>query len=1224
MSEKGNWIPCQCCGQQFVSDSWNWYVCDKCGYRICPSCFSRHSGPYAQNGGFKCSQCMTGQMHMVHGIRSSVHDSKPTSKLDEYLNGLRGESASKVSQSSFGQTSFDQPTFGQRESYSAQPQQKKTRKGILLTNTQMLAQKYGCQLSDVGEVFDRYIQQSSIQWELLDLPYSDVWEDIIDTLSKFASVRNILTTWETPLFIVGGDDVIPMPRVESPKEWGRALDADMLYCFDKGTIEFLYEWSSDRNNDDDPRREREQQRIIKLNQSIRFNVSRLPLESGMLQTQIQDDLGGYFSRALQAEKSPIRLKKAVGIAWKNAFNSCREAFKDAPLVNLPSNDDYVRDNILINPGFYEHDNTSKRLFDSIKREVDLLLIILHGGEDPTHPGYGDGVGGTAFSPQMLKETSAKMLHTACCFGARYIGYRREESMLLTGIYSNLLLFMGASNSALGHNFHNINVIDAIDVINPGGATSEAFVHLYSYYIYSGLSAGEAMLKAKIEFWNIASRQMPRKNVLDLILEFNVFGAPNLSAQPLSSVMPLTKGIDFSARTAPRFSDDGSVSFKEISIDSKEIHQILERIIDQYIGLHHILDAYLASAFQKWVDGQIDGYLLHCSSPDDNIRLLDIYTDLEGNVNDICCLPESRNHDKKANEPVYRNEEQSSVPMSSNNGIIFTNTEQIARKYKQTTAQDVRDIIVGFMLTAESYDGTHWNLVDLSSDEFQGCISPNAEWKEYAQFIADYAEGVGVSKSADTPLFIIGGDEVIPIPKYQSRRSGDPKSILDSDLMYCFPIDYSWNKVKMKDAIFNVARLPLDYVGEGKHLESTVEDDLGGYLMRALSAMEQDGIMVRHAMMTSNSGCNGNNDWTWTSADVMAKLPQKQLANDGRLTRDNMFLCPALDVRGEEYMSNEDVSYYKDQLNQTEMLFINLHGSPEKSTSGYLGAEDYTPYFGMTIELMKQLNIPIINAFPCYGARYGKYFFDNNDGEMPDYQVFDRDDSMLLTALYEGKALLFAGSCTSSMCSNVIGNGSEVDHINDASSAIDLLMPAGYAEAMLKLYACYLFQGEPAGKAFLHAKIDYLNYRATFENKSLVALTIHQFNLYGCPTLSCYSPDVTKQLMSMVKGFNIGTKELPEVNYVTEYDKLGSGIDAVLNRARQLVDSNLRTLDEKIRKQLYGQLEVSADDLTKIERLESKGQVAYNTTYSKKNKLYPEFYEVVSDEQGIVKEIIKSR
>lgn len=138
-----------------------------------------------------------------------------------------------------------------------------------------------------------------------------------------------------------------------------------------------------------------------------------------------------------------------------------------------------------------------------------------------------------------------------------------------------------------------------------------------------------------------------------------------------------------------------------------------------------------------------------------------------------------------------------------------------------------------------------------------------------------------------------------------------------------------------------------------------------------------------------------------------------------------------------------------------MLFINLHGSPNKSMSGYLGAEDQTAYWGMTTELMKQQQVPIINAFPCYGARYGQYYFDNNDGSVSDYEVYDRKDSMLLTAFYESNVLLFTDSCTCSMCSNVIGSGSATDHINESVSAVDLLMPAGYAEAMLKLYACYL-------------------------------------------------------------------------------------------------------------------------------------------------------------------------
>lgn len=560
---------------------------------------------------------------------------------------------------------------------------------------------------------------------------------------------------------------------------------------------------------------------------------------------------------------------------------------------------------------------------------------------------------------------------------------------------------------------------------------------------------------------------------------------------------------------------------------------------------------------------------------------------------------------------------------SSQGIIFTNTALIAKKYKNTCAQDVRDIIVNFMLTAEEYDGLHWNLIDLGEDEMSGSISKNAEWQEYAQFLSDFADGMGIAKSADTPLFIIGGGDVIPMPEYPARIGHDVKTIEDSDWLYCFPVDFQWKRVTINDAIFNVSRLPLDYVERG-YIDCSIVDDIGGYLDRALQVMAEDGIALESAMMTCNAGKNGSNDWTWTSADVMAKLPQKQLENDGIVTKENMFLCPALDVEGEEYLSNDSVDYYKRQLKDTDMLFINLHGSPNKAMSGYLGSESHHAYWGMTIELMKQLNIPIINAFPCYGARYGKYFFDNNDGDIPDYLVYDRDDSMLLTALFRGKTLLFTGSCTSSMCSNVIGSGTIEDHLSESDSAIDLLMPAGYAEAMLKLYACYLFQGESAGKAFLKAKIDYLNYRARYENKDLVFLTLNQFNLFGCPTLTCYAPNATHQLKSAIKSIRFSAKELPQVTCKTEYDRFEKGIDGVLNRARQLVDSNLKQMDEYIRKHLYDSLELSEDNLTRIESLESNGQLSYNLTYAKKNKMYPEFYIVQTDKEGNIIDVLESR
>lgn len=556
------------------------------------------------------------------------------------------------------------------------------------------------------------------------------------------------------------------------------------------------------------------------------------------------------------------------------------------------------------------------------------------------------------------------------------------------------------------------------------------------------------------------------------------------------------------------------------------------------------------------------------------------------------------------------------------GIILTNTALIARKYKRTSQQDVANIIREFISGAYDIKGFQWELVDLGSQDMAGALDKDASWMDYAQLLSDYAEGVGIKKSAHTSLYIIGGSDVIPMPDFYASIGHDVKTIEDSDLLYCFPVDYAWKRVSIKDAIFNVARLPLDYVGNGT-LDSTVEQDLGTYFQRALASLEY-GIPFTYAMMTANSGKTDRNDWTWTSADVMAKLPQQQLKNDGVLTKDNMFLCPALDVLGEEYLSNGNVEQYKHSLEKTDMLFINLHGSPSKSMSGYLGAENRTAYWGMTTELIKTINVPVINAFPCYGARYGKYYFDNNDGSMPDYEVYDREDSMLLTAFYNSSVLLFTGSCTSSMCSKVIGNGSITDHINDSANAIDLLMPAGYAEAMLKLYACYLIQGEPAGYALLHAKIDYLNYRAKYENKDLVFLTLNQFNLFGCPILYMSPQDATRQLHESFKSFSVEPKELPDVNYKTEFDRFEQGIDGVLNRVRTLVDNNLKALDEKIRSLLYAQLELTPDNLTRIESVEYNGQQSYNLTYSKKNPLYPEFYIVQTDNRGNITDVLEAR
>lgn len=97
-----------------------------------------------------------------------------------------------------------------------------------------------------------------------------------------------------------------------------------------------------------------------------------------------------------------------------------------------------------------------------------------------------------------------------------------------------------------------------------------------------------------------------------------------------------------------------------------------------------------------------------------------------------------------------------------------------------------------------------------------------------------------------------------------------------------------------------------------------------------------------------------------------------------------------------------------------------------------------------------------------------------------------------------------------------------------------------------------------------------------------------------------------------------------MNYKTEFDRFEQGIDGVLNRVRTLVDNNLKMLDEKIRTQLYGSLDLKEENLTRIESVEYNGQQSYNLTYSKKNQLYPEFYIIQTDKNGNIKEVLESR
>ena len=152
-------IPCQNCGKQY-DDSYSWYVCDMCGYRICTSCFGSHSGQWNGyvSGGYKCSQCQIGTLHLHNGIKEPCNSSRPVSKLDEYLSRIRGV---KTEPAHLHVKETPSAVESTHDDLCMNRCSDKTSDGIILTNSRLIACKYkNCTIQDVQELVRSFIARS--------------------------------------------------------------------------------------------------------------------------------------------------------------------------------------------------------------------------------------------------------------------------------------------------------------------------------------------------------------------------------------------------------------------------------------------------------------------------------------------------------------------------------------------------------------------------------------------------------------------------------------------------------------------------------------------------------------------------------------------------------------------------------------------------------------------------------------------------------------------------------------------------------------------------------------------------------------------------------------------------------------------------------------------------------------------------------------------------------
>ncbi len=496
------------------------------------------------------------------------------------------------------------------------------------------------------------------------------------------------------------------------------------------------------------------------------------------------------------------------------------------------------------------------------------------------------------------------------------------------------------------------------------------------------------------------------------------------------------------------------------------------------------------------------------------------------------------------------------------GVIFTDTAVLADKYN-CHRQEVIDVIGNYIHGCRDR-GIDWQLVDVGGHDFDYIFSEDVSWQGYCRALADNCTGMGWHTDYNTPLLIIGGDDVIPVPIVDFFVPDDQKTVnLHVDLFYAYPPDFKMNRELeawqdtdyskgelysyfLSKSVFNVSRLPLE-TGE---LHGCVQHDLGMYFDKV--ANTNGCVVVDNIVPTTGYS------WYISMKGATEGLPLLPLGRDNGCHLSDIFISPLLRMKDSASMVE-----YKQSLAKADMLLQFLHGSNHPDAPGFYGQgprpnkswdeqddSELSEYgerpqaFDPT--LLPFCNTTVFNTSACFGARYIGY---------------QRNQSMLLSALYKSSILLYMGSCESAYSSLPIFS---------QSSDVSL---TGISNSMIKTYLNLQLQGEPAGLAMLKAKLHYIDENWPTEGW-LCPYTIYEFNQYGDPTVKIRSQRYNRiNSQPVVARMGVGYEHREKVtalkeDYKTVYSSTSLELlDREYRDVRNSVDAALMSLSDNLRHML---------------------------------------------------------
>lgn len=400
---------------------------------------------------------------------------------------------------------------------------------IILTNIELLAKKMQVSTATIKELLEAFIsikKDLGITYHLVNAGnYTYAKKGILgnkrvslDCNSKIHEYTDILMDFkyneinngrETPmyLFIIGGDDIIPMPNIRNYivyNEANKTIDTDILYTYDCGQNALT---------------QLESKEIFKNRPE--FHVGRLPF--GNVATY--DDLFNYLQRDINVTYG-IKIEDAYSQCdpnWKNVTSKIAfHSLLGKQLRNLDGQlgDEYYYNRIMLSP--MVHIDNVNQVFDT---NASIYYFNLHGGnKTPFYFGAAQGTNNIyrVLSPvHIATSKEPNVIVSEACYGAQFIGLDKENSMMLSAINSCTMNFLGSSRASLG--------------MGDGNSTSPANVSIsyadiiaYSFIrtmIEDSCTMGEAIYRARKNVFSNYSASDPKAALT--VVEFNLFGDPTL-------------------------------------------------------------------------------------------------------------------------------------------------------------------------------------------------------------------------------------------------------------------------------------------------------------------------------------------------------------------------------------------------------------------------------------------------------------------------------------------------------------------------------------------------------------------------------------------------------------------------------------------------------------------------------------------------------------------------